>query len=515
MSVFSKVAHQAIQFYQRSSYQRFHKGLADVEAVQRRKLQTTLEYLRPYLGAKADLSDYEKFARNFPVTSYGDYKDIFNREKKSQQRTLPDIVRFQPTSGSTDTLKWIPYTRQLLKDFDNALGPWLYDFYSSYPEILHGPHYWSLSWLPEDLRAEGVRLNDAELFPFWKRILLKQVMAVVEPVDLAKSSESSLFATAAILVSRKDLSFASVWSPTYWLTLLDILEQKKTELAESLRQGSWTVYQEELKDVPCPRDPTRADELLRCKDVSSLWPRFRVLSCWTTATSRVFAQDVAKRDFGLKIVGKGLWATEGVVTIPFQNHYLLASQSHFYEFEDLESTEIIPAWKLREGQHVSPLLTTAGGLLRYKLSDVLKVSGFTGTTPRLEFLGRADGTDMVGEKISSLQAQEILNSLRTFSGHDKACLFAVQDDSQRRYCAVVDRSSTPDLSLQLENLLAQSFHYKLARELKQLEPAQVLTHPQVQEKYVQMHLHRGMVLGNIKMEALRQITAQELQEHFL
>lgn len=518
MSFLSQAAHKAIQVYQKSSHRRFVAGLSDLEGLQRRKLQGTLEYLKPLLKERSVVSDYKEFREKFPITSYHDYKDLFNSERISPDQTIPEVVRFQPTSGSTDTLKWIPYTQELLKDFDSALGPWLYDFYSSYPEVLKGPHYWSLSWLPQDLRDEGVRLNDTELFPVWKRLLLKQTMAVMEPVDLAGSSESSLFATLAFLIDRKDLSFASVWSPTYWLTLLKILETHQEALALSLIEGRWVLYENELTQVECPHNPERGEELLENADPHVLWPHLKALSCWTTSTSAVFAKDIENRFPTLKVIGKGLWATEGVVTIPFQGHYTLASQSHFYEFEDVESGYVLPSWELRIGQKVSPIITTTGGLIRYKMQDVLEVTGFNKKTPCLNFLGRADGVDMVGEKISSLRAQEILADLSNLTQHQKSYLFAVKSENTQYYCAILNDqgdASLADLSKKLEDLLMQSFHYKLARELQQLSPAQVLVNKKVHEKYLQLHLNRGMVLGNIKTESLRLISGKELQENFL
>ncbi len=518
MSFYSSIAHRAIQVYQKFSYQHFVKGLADLENQQRRKLRSTLEYLRPVLNDRANSFTYEEFRSKFPVTSYSEYRDFFNSEKNSINRTIPLVVRFQPTSGSTDNLKWIPYTRQLLKDFDSALGPWLYDFYSAQPEVLLGPHYWSLSWLPQDLRDQGVRLNDTELFPVWKKALLKQTMAVMKPVDLAGSNESSLFATLASLLDCKNLSFVSVWSPTYWLMLLKILENNTQALAMSLISGRWELYKSELTKVPCPYNPARGQELLKNSNPEKLWPKLKTLSCWTTSTSAVFANDIEKQFPYLKIVGKGLWATEGVVTIPFEGHELLAYQSHFFEFEEFETKKIFPSWELKQGQIVSPILTTTGGLIRYKLHDSLLVTGFNKKTPQLKFLGRTDGIDMVGEKLSNFKAIEILSKLGSLTQHQHSYLFAVKCEKDPHYCAVVDQvgsQSLAELGKYLENLLMDSFHYRLARELKQLGPAQVCVSEKPHEKYISLHLGRSVVLGNIKPESLCLVSRQELQENFL
>jgi hypothetical protein len=508
MSWMSWAAHRAIQFYQKKSHDAFVGALGNLEATQRQKLQATLAYL------KSEVKNYDDFTAKFPVTSYADYQDFFLDEKKSSRRKLPEVVRFQPTSGSTSAVKWIPYTRRLLQDFDAALGPWLYDFYGRRPEVLRGPHYWSLSWLPQDLRDEGVRLDDTELFPFWKKILLRQTMAVTAPVDQAPSSEASLFATLAYLLARKDLSFVSVWSPTYWLNLMNLLQEHREDLASSLETGVWARHARELRALTCPDDPDRGRLLRESLDPKALWPRLQIISSWDTSTSQGFAQEIERRWPHLKVVGKGLWATEACVTIPFRGDYVLALNSHFFEFQDLDTGLIYPSWDLSQGQLVSPLVTTSGGLLRYKMQDVLRVTGFQQKTPCFEFLGRADGVDLVGEKTSGLRALEILKTLSP--EHDEAFLFAVQGD-RSRYLALVDEKSpeTADsLSRDLERLLSESFHYRLARELGQLAEARVLVTSAPVKQYTDLHLKRGMVLGNIKMESLRLITENEFAENF-
>lgn len=517
MRLFSRAAHWAIQLYQKSSHDLFLGGLKDIEKIQRDKLAATLKYLHPYLKDRDGDGTYEKFKAQFPVTSYQDYQELFLDLKHGRKKDFPPVVRFQPTSGSTSSIKWIPYTEQLIKDFDLALGPWLYDLYSQHPQVLAGPHYWSLSWLPEDLRQEGIRLNDVELFPFWKRLLLNQTMAVTAPVDLAGTSESSLFSTVALLITKEHLSFISVWSPTFFSTLIKMLELYQNDIAQSLIEGKWTRFADELKWVQCPRNVRRGRALKNSTNPKVLWPQLNTLSCWTTSTSSYFAQNISQHYPHLKILGKGLWSTEAVVTIPYLNKYLLATQSHFFEFEDVGTGEVVPSWALRKMQKVLPIVTTSGGLIRYKMDDVLEVVDFIESTPCLNFLGRSDGVDMVGEKVSALRAEKVLRELIGDRPCQEAYLFAVKSPSHHRYCAVINADNmnhVGELSVRLEQLMQNSFHYKLARELKQLAPATVTINKKAHEGYVSLHLRRGMVFGNIKNEVLRLISEEELQENF-
>ncbi len=97
--------------------------------------------------------------------------------------------------------------------------------------------------------------------------------------------------------------------------------------------------------------------------------------------------------------GKGLWATEGVVTIPFAEQFSLSYQSHFYEFLLQDTVQAIPAWRLKKGDIVSPVITTGSGLTRYVIDDELEVIDFYHDVPCFRFLGRKITVDLVGEKL--------------------------------------------------------------------------------------------------------------------
>jgi hypothetical protein len=115
-----------------------------------------------------------------------------------------------------------------------------------------------------------------------------------------------------------------------------------------------------------------------------------------------------------------------------------------------------------------------------------------------------------------LRALEVLKQLSPYE--QEAFLYAVRG-AQNYYCALLPavtakkgEAQAQDLAKGLENLLSESFHYRLARELGQLAPAQVHLTKAPLQSYTKLHLNRGMVLGNIKLEALRLVSEHELKE---
>jgi hypothetical protein len=181
---------------------------------------------------------------------------------------------------------------------------------------------------------------------------------------------------------------------------------------------------------------------------------------------------------------------------------------------DIESNTIVPSWKLEKGMCVSPILTTGSGFLRYKLNDRLSVTGFYNQTPCFKFLGRIDGTDMAGEKISSEAAQSIIDEFRSKQGMNPLSLLAIPGNKEAgasghyrgRYvllCNPSKRSSDTSIKTSiLEESLTKHFHYKLARELNQLDSALVLTTEKASEIYHFRCKELDMVDGNIKIEPL-------------
>ena len=90
----------------------FKKNALSLETVQRDKLKQLL--------SKYDHSNlnYEQFKAEYPLTRYAQWKSQIEEVRKSGKNTLngDKIVRFQPTSGSSDALKFIPYTQSFLEE---------------------------------------------------------------------------------------------------------------------------------------------------------------------------------------------------------------------------------------------------------------------------------------------------------------------------------------------------------------------------------------------------------------
>ncbi len=459
--------------------------------------------------------------RQVPVSTYQDYAETITAQRERKQSLLIDspVMRYQPTSGSTSGVKWVPYTKMFLDELDQVITAWVGDLYRQFPGQGNGTHYWSLSWIPTEMRSQtaGDINDDMKMLSWGKRLLAYLTQAAPQDIALAETSDDSLFATIAYLAADESLGFISVWSPTFGLGLLEQMAAWRQELAAALSSGQWGARKARMAGLPCPQSQRAAqllqhwDGQLNARFFEQLWPQLAVLSAWDTAAAAPWAQKLKGFLPHANFQGKGLWATEGVVTFPFDGRYPLAYLSHFYEFADAHDGKIFAPWQLREGQEVIPIMTTGSGFARYQMADVIRVEKPLGQVPCFTFLGRNDGVDLVGEKTSATTAQMVQDQLQ-LNGSMPVTLLALDEARNHTPGYVLLVECAPEaprealqtaLAEQVERALQGNFHYKLARELGQLQHAACVALPHMRAIYLDQCRERGMIEGNIKIEPLR------------
>ncbi len=503
--------HRILKFFYSKQARSFENSLANVEATQRQRLRDILSHnsRSPWGKSKKlnEINSYESFCASLPVTDHSDWRELIHQDRFYGRSQLnKKTVRYEPTSGSTGDRKWIPYTQTSLLEMNRAAQAWIYDLYCSFPEISQGKHYWSLSWVPDELRKE-LNSNDLSLFPWWQAPILKRFMVLHPALQNAPSSASAWWVTKLLLSSCMDLSLISVWSPTYALNLIHEIYRDRAEIARALKTKAWVHFETELRShSPLERLDFPEQETDMQIFIQKLWPQLALVSCWDSGPSNALALELGALLPMVRIQGKGLWATEGVVTIPWRDQFPMALTSHFYEFKCLTTEKILPAWKLQLNQEVQPLLSSSNGILRSLLSDHLRVSGFLGNTPCFEFLGRLEGVDLVGEKVSYAKASELIQLLNhRFPSTKIVCFGARFEKSSARY-SLIGLGTKEDYTVvqsAAEEMLMSLHHYQVARQLNQLTSVQA--HPFADLVSLSEFIQNNQIKGNSKINSIIRI----------
>ncbi len=481
----------------------------------------------------ASVQSANDYQRRVPLCDYDHCASQVQHMAAGAQNVLTsDPVRlFEPTSGSSSAEKWIPYTRSLQREFQAGIRAWIADLFNHDLSLLSGQAYWSVSPARalDHKTSAGIPIGfeeDASYLGCWEKQFVDSVMAVPPAVRRITDMDTFRYVTLLFLIRSRNLKLISVWNPSFLSLLVWPLQEYGESLAHDLESGTITTKAEipnVLKSVQ-QSDPRRANELrfaLRARTPAEMheriWPRLKLLSCWTDANSAAPAQNLASLFPQARIQGKGLIATEGFVSFPLYRHEgsALAICSHFLEFLpaaaaggcDADHPQL--AHQLELGQTYTVVLTTGGGLYRYQLHDLIEVVGRLNDCPLIRFLGREGYiSDWFGEKLNEAHVAGILRDV--FGSLALLPTFAMIACDARHpepgYVLYIDCAAKDDSLRQaaacIEARLQENFHYCYARKLGQLAPLRVFRAVRATESYLSVKNRDGQRFGAIKPLAL-------------
>jgi hypothetical protein len=500
------------------SYLQFRRALQQPEIAQHKLLQTYLEQNPQTAFGQIhgfnSIRSYEDFKKRVPLMDYEGLEPWIERIRRGEANVLTcePVTRLVPTSGSMGARKLIPFTAVLQREFNAAIGPWLIDLLRQSPGIVVGPAYWSVTPImvnsePEDSAVPIGFDADTAYLGGTRQHLARTVMAVPDELRLVKDMEVFRYVTLLCLLRQRELRLISVWHPSFLTLLLDALSPNWQELLADIRSGQCKHTDRlppavitALKLHPLPH---RADEL-RCADPQKpekLWPHLKLISCWGDGSAGFAAAGLKKLFPNVMLQPKGLLATEAFVTIPFAGLQPVAVRSHFFEFID-ESGKIRLVYELCTGQTYEVVVTTAGGLWRYRLLDRVQVTGFIGQTPSLQFLGRSGNlSDLFGEKLSEAFVSEAIQEmLATLDTTPKFVLLAPDEDAAGcRYTLYLEGKPPRHLAESLDCALRRNPHYAYCRDLGQLRPVRLFAiTDRGYETFTKQQAILGARLGDIK-----------------
>jgi hypothetical protein len=454
------------------------------------------------------IDSIERYQERVPLVTYDQLSPWIERIQNGERDLLfhGRAFAFEITGGSTGGAKVIPYTRESLRDFHAAIYPWFEKTVAAY-DLMGATAYWSISpalRLPERTQCgTPIGVSDAAYLGDEIAKAMAAHMAVPLWVGSLQEIKAWRIATLYGLIRAVDLAWISVWSPTFFLMLLEVLQKYASDLIHVLQYGA----QIEGHTVEPDRVALqRLRHYLQSGDTALLWPQLKLISCWQDAMSEPYAQKLKQHFPMVSFEPKGLISTEGVVTIP--NHEgmpLLSAQSGFYEFIDAQGAVRLPD-SLEYQQVYEVVMTTSGGLYRYRTHDMVRYEGMQHALPILRFCGRKGAVcDLVGEKLSEAFVQQILKKIGT-----EVMLVAVA--SKKPHYRLVGRVQAPDKVLkQVESALLQNPQYAYARRIGQLGALEMLAVDHMLQRYMEYKRACGSRIGDIKVPIL--CTDQAWLEH--
>ncbi len=510
----------------RNNHRRFEAALAHPRAEQE-------QILRRYLSENAEtdfgtrhgfssINGVDDFRRRVPLSDFENYRHDIERIRHGAGHVLArdPVRRLVPSSGSAGPRKSIPYTAGLSREFNKAVGPWIVDLYRDRPGLTGGPAYWAISpsiEVPQPERAtipEGFEADAAYLGARVGR-LVDTLMAVPAPVGEVAELDAFRRITLLFLLAAEDLRLISVWHPSFLSLLLDALARDWDRLLSDLGRQTPSAFSEidpsarralARRWTPHAR---RAKELSRVgpSQVRGIWPELGLISCWCDGHARPGADTLAARCGGIEIQAKGLMGTEAAISLPHSGGRPVAVRSHFFEFLD-DSGRSLLLHELEDRAEYSVIVTTAGGLYRYRTGDRIAVDGFIGSTACLRFVGRSDRvSDRFGEKLHDAHVARALSQVvePLQLGVRFAMLAPDERDGVTAYTLYLEseRQAPAAVAQELHQALCDNPHYRYCWELGQLAPVRLFRiEGDGHDIAIDRAMRQGARLGDVKPVAL-------------
>lgn len=485
---------------------KFQRALHKPDLAQQQILQKLLAQNSSCAYARAHhfggIRNYEEFSQRVPLADYDNLEPWIERIRRGETRVLTNepVTHLIPTSGSTGARKLIPFTTGLQREFNCAIAPWIADLARQHSGILFGPAYWSITPPPQISAMENSAVpigfaDDAGYLGGLKCWLVRKAMVAPSKLNRTSDAENFRYQTLLCLLRKRNLRLISVWHPSFLALLLDALPGHWEELLTGIRETQ----------------KRRARELERANPhlPETLWPHLRVISCWGDGAAEIAMADLRARFPNVFVQPKGLLATEAFVTIPFAGLHPVAVRSHFFEFID-EQDRIRLVHELREDETYEVVVTTAGGLWRYRLRDRVQVNGFIGATPSLRFLGRnGNVSDLFGEKLSeTFVAKSIQETLAICGATPRFVLLAPDEDASGwRYTLYFEGAPSSDLAETLDRALRENPLYAHCRDLEQLLPIRMFAIAAGgYEMFARRQTEQGARIGEIKPSSLSRLS---------
>ena len=437
-----------------------------------------------------------------PVRTHAEMRDDLDAVHHGDWRRLcpSEPIFFAMTAGSTGRFKYIPVTTGFRRELQEASFVFSGALEAAFPETRAHKLQFLVGSAEGGRSPAGIPQGFVSGFNYrnfpWH---VRRRFAVPYGVFTLDDAEERAYAAGRILVAERRLGVLCALAPMNLVNLREALERQPERLLRDITTG--TLEPRGHAAVPATfrtrPDPALAAALRRAWlragrfPARLLFPALRVLVTWRGGNMG-YDLDALEAAFGVaRHLEFPLSASEGVFAIPQRPGAAggaLAITSHFLEFlpeSGTRDTRALRADELEPGAEYRVVVTNGGGLHRYDMEDIVRVTGRLRRTPVITFVAKAGRrTSVSNERLTELDVtQAMLAASRACGRWFDEFLFVPCTD--RRYRVVIDgaeRSAAevpggalPALASELERQLqAAAVGYAFEREDALLEPLELL-----------------------------------------
>ena len=444
------------------------------------------------------ISSVEEFRERVPINDYNNLEPYITRQQEGNlELTVAEPVFYTRTSGTTGRHKYIPLTRfgvNQIKHFQKQLAYSLWrktDFFKGTVLGFFSPGI-------EGRLANGIPFGSTSgaTYESLSSIFEKKFEIPKEAFNLDNvEAKYEVYALSA-LVHGSITGISSV-NPSSLLKVCMLIEQRAEELLDALVDGKDTnLLKGTASILPSLRSqllPYRKASLSQVLDKDGtippdiLWPKLSALVTWTGGSCGIALEKLKSYlPLNVNIVEMGYSCSEfnGTVNIDIKrNTCLPLLTDNFYEFvakEDWESNspKFLLLNEIDADKDYYIFVTTASGLYRYDINDVVRATDGVGNCPGLRFVRKGKGmTNITGEKISEDQAIAAVSYGLKSAGYITETFLVLAEEDASTYRIFVESSQNISVDLLSEKiegeLRKRNAEYDDKRASGRLNPVEV------------------------------------------
>jgi hypothetical protein len=382
----------------------------------------------------AGVRTIQDLRKALPIAGYERVAPFIERLKQGEtQALLPlgtRIHMFAMTSGTTGQPKYVPVTDAVHKAYREGWHVWGVCALDDHLDGFGSKILQVASRMDEQTTPSGIPAGAMSGFTAHaQRGLIKK--AYVLPAEASRAGDTATrYYLACRLGLRNHRVMPLTANPSTLLGLAKAMDAEKESLLRDLADGTLQpglaldADTRRLIEARLKPMPARARQLEALAGASGhLYPKdaweLPLIGTWKGGTLSLYLREIPLYWGNAPIRDIGLIASEGRFSVPMQTEGsagVLEVTGTYFEFvpeEDIEKPDppaLLPH-ETEVGRNYFIILTTHGGLVRYDIRDLVKVVGFVGKAPVIEFLNKgAHVANLTGEKITEFQVVTAVNS---------------------------------------------------------------------------------------------------------
>lgn len=374
----------------------------------------------------------EDFQRLVPPNEYEDLAPYIEASMNGHKRqlTVEDPFMFATTSGTTSKPKFIPITESHMRDYIHAFQLHNYHVAKDFPKVAVGSYLILTSNDEEGRVPSGVPYGAVSgVLNRRQPPMIRQFFTLPYEVCKIKDIDMKYYLILRIALA-KTVTAILACNPSSMILLADQLQEHANDLISDIYSGTIReAYRPpaHLADAFAPyftANRERAKQLSTILDKhgkllpSTVWPELDFLSCWKGGPMSFYLDQLPEYYGDVSIRDFGYMASEGRGSIPISDDGaggVLALTSHFFEFVpeltmEAGQPKFLTADQLELNGRYYIYFTTASGIYRYNINDVIEVVGFHNRTPVIQFIRKGMGVSSItGEKLTEEQVKIALS----------------------------------------------------------------------------------------------------------